>query len=205
MNSNTSTKGIVEQATVSEVNAGTATGGTGAVLFISPDAYANSSLASSTQNLATTTTKNQATSTLTTAFIPTKNHLSVDIVASTSVDAFLKMTFNGDSTGGYASRFTINGATATGYDAEKFIPFGDAGYGANNTVYIHMDIFNLSGIFKYGTWTAQTFTQGTPATGSYASGSFEYKSLSQISQMDFYYHVTGSLMATSSNFRVTGY
>lgn len=45
---NTTTKGIVEEATVAEVNAGTATGGTGAKLFITPEALSQSTYASTT-------------------------------------------------------------------------------------------------------------------------------------------------------------
>lgn len=66
----TTVKGIVEQATTAEINAGTATGGTGAKLFVSPDQLATSAPIFSGANLTNlpnpvsytngTTTKNAA-------------------------------------------------------------------------------------------------------------------------------------------------
>lgn len=50
-NADTTTKGIVEEATVAEINAGTATGGTGAKLFIQPASFAQSTYASTTYPL----------------------------------------------------------------------------------------------------------------------------------------------------------
>lgn len=47
-NANTTTKGIVEQATVDEVNSASATGGTGASLFMTPLSFSVSNFASST-------------------------------------------------------------------------------------------------------------------------------------------------------------
>lgn len=47
-NANITTKGIVEQATVDEVNSASATGGTGASLFMTPATFAVSNFASST-------------------------------------------------------------------------------------------------------------------------------------------------------------
>lgn len=47
-NANTITKGIVQQATITQLNAGTATGSTGAVLFIDPATLAVSTYASTT-------------------------------------------------------------------------------------------------------------------------------------------------------------
>ncbi|MES2060211.1 MAG: hypothetical protein V4438_04240 [Patescibacteria group bacterium] len=56
-NADYTTRGVVEQATVTELNAGTANGGTGARLFINPSDLLNSNYASSTsRSFATSTT-----------------------------------------------------------------------------------------------------------------------------------------------------
>lgn len=48
VDANETTKGIVEEATVAEINSSSATGGTGAKLFMTPYAFANSNFASTT-------------------------------------------------------------------------------------------------------------------------------------------------------------
>lgn len=54
-NADTSTKGIVEEATVPEINSHASTGGTGAKLFMTPASFAYSSFASSSVSYATST------------------------------------------------------------------------------------------------------------------------------------------------------
>ncbi len=205
-NGSLTAKGIFEEATNAETNAGTLTGATGAHLVLTPEAFANSTWASSSPaGFSTTTTVNLATTTVTSAFFPTKTHLEIDIVASSSADAYAKIILNGDSGANYATKFTVDGGVASTYSSEKFIPLGDSGNGAGGTMYAHIEIFNPSSAQKYGTYKVYTGAQGTPTAGSIREGVFTYKSNSQITQLDMYYHTAGSLVSTTTQFRIVGY
>lgn len=107
-NANTTVKGIVEQATASELSAGTATGGTGAVLFVDPSTLSQSGYASSTQVKGTITSS--ATTTL--SGLPTRDTLDIYVyfATSTPISSVMRIMFNSDM----GANYTYYGATPSG-------------------------------------------------------------------------------------------
>lgn len=84
-NANTTTKGVVEEATTAEINAGTQAGGTGAELFINPLAFSTSNFTPPSISVATTAI---------TALTVNTPSLSVPVVANNKLLVFGQMSIN---------------------------------------------------------------------------------------------------------------
>lgn len=212
-NANTTTKGIVEQATVAEVDAGTATGGTGAVLFVSPDALAVSTIASTTQTFATTSVQNLATTTIRSPLIPTKNTLMLDIVASSTgsgnADVNPRITFNGDFTATYAYDTSVNwggGSAATAATEIKPMTTGNE-ISDPHTFYVRMIVNNIVGEYKYGTYSIFETRPGTVSFGGNvtAQGIFLWKNTGRITQIDLDFGSSTVSVTAGSKFKISGY
>lgn len=166
---NATTKGIVEQATAAEITAATATGGTSAALFISPDKLAESG-AWITRTVSTTTLVSQATTTLTN--IPQGKKLSIDIsIASTTIaNDGVRIWFN-DATGGfgtttaqkYLTSTNYDGANAAGNGAANSIVLPTNAAAQNHSQFIHIDMQNGTTTLKYGMGTS-FFASSTQAS-----------------------------------------
>jgi hypothetical protein len=208
-NANKTTKGIVEQATVAEISAGTATGGTGAVLFISPDAYAASSLASTTLTVSTTSQQSLATSTVTlTSHLSNKDYIEVMFTASSSSNGQLIMWLNGDTTSAnYSSQIIqfddgvdeiVAGDTwmTLDSDAQKSSRSG------------FMRIRNISGSWKTGDVTIVSYATTTGAVANSSMSTFVWKSVDKITSISFGIRQgagVGGTLSASTTIRVTGY
>ena len=153
-NADSTTKGVVEEATASEILAGTASGSTGARLYINP-AVLMSTNASSTQIVATTSAANMSTTTL--RGIPFGNRLQISLnVASTSVQS-LRMCFNEDWGGCNASTLyqhnsVIDGVVGgSGSVGESSVLLQSAGGGGAGELIFDFTIYNATSTDKRGT------------------------------------------------------
>ena len=112
----TSVKGIIELATAAEINAGTAIGGTGASLVMTPNAFASSNFSAAVGAvilLGETTLGADATS-VTISGLSSRQFLKIVCyspgISSTGGQPFV--TFNSDSATNYAFKYTVDGAAA---------------------------------------------------------------------------------------------
>lgn len=205
-NADTGTKGCAEEATVGEIDAGTATGSTGAELFVNPALLARSIYASTTQSFSTTSAQNLATTTIPTALIPNaKDYLSVTIVASTtsSMSTNLRLIFNGDSTASYGIRTVEDGGSGSNTTAANAINFG-SGNTNQITAVIHLEVLNVVGQYKYGWYKVNRQTPSTIATGAMTEGTFIWKNTARITQLDLDTASSTSVISKGSYFLING-
>jgi len=95
---NTTTKGIVEEATVAEINSYSSTGGTGAKLFMTPAAFSVSNFASTTSSASTTQYATSASFSTTTNFTSGKTVIIMASMGSVSSGIGLYIKPSGSAT-----------------------------------------------------------------------------------------------------------
>jgi len=200
---NTTTKGIVEEATVDEINSAASIGGTGAKLFFTPQAYSYSTLASST-SIATTSNVNLGTTTLTFSK-PLYNFINIQFRASTTRDLGTSpcFYFNDESTGtNYSYRMnnlansTISGGGNDGLPKVCALntPF------AGDNLYFNLTLDNRAGFKKMGHMTFDEL-----GTGAYKeAGTFSWSNTSQITSVSFTTGSTTALFSTTTLIQVSG-
>lgn len=201
------TKGIVEEATVTEINAGTATGGTGARLFVNPNLFQYSDFASSSPVVvATTSLQTMATTTITLgANLSAKTYLEVLFQSATTSGTGANgagqtgIQFNGDTT----AKYNVTGGTG---ENQALIE----GSGATGPIMVILRIFNpQSTEIKSGVATIFRYATSTGAFSSLTSeAGFTYIGTSPISSVSFTQRGTNGVegrIATSTYIRVTGY
>lgn len=144
-NATTAVKGIVQQATTSQVNAGTATGSTGASLFISPDGLAASSLFSRKVGTTSYDTAN-ASGNLVIAHGLGRTPISVKfIVYLPFVSGGLISISNGKWDGtNYACVWNNDNGTPGAVDSGSFIAHIDYDTGKRQTATLTVDATNLT-------------------------------------------------------------
>ncbi len=208
-NADTTTKGVVEEATVAEINSGASTGGTGAKVFITPASFAQSNFASSTI-FSTTTTQGMAS---TTADFSTLTSLSkLDFwfhASSTNIQAAPNVYFNGDlGPNYYSGGFRSDEAnTGSGTDVAKgkiTIPPG-----GNNTgtaaIGLHVTVFrNSAGDWKRGTY--ELYIGEANAMSAVWEGTFIWRNNSSaITSITVDTGGSTVLFATSTTMQITGF
>lgn len=181
-NANTTTKGIVQEATVAQINAGTQTGSTGAILFMDPANYIASNYGSFVGGSTYATTSLQSLASSTLSSIPGNNNLIVTFMGSSTVtNASLDLRFNGDTSAKYVSAQTDNGGSAGSDTTSPFIPLvGTAGQNFFATI----NISNLTGSYKMGNYLLNAYdSSGNPA--HIVTGSFIWKNTAKITSITF--------------------
>lgn len=186
-NADQTTKGIVEVATTAEINAGTATGGTGAALVVTPDQLLTSTFANPIRMVATTTAQNIATSTL--EGIPLGKSLHVVFeVASTSDINYLGIWFNDKTSGwrdNYLWTYTYDGVNA-GSGSSTMIQLINGGTCPKGCKwFIDLQMNNGTSTPKMGTLTyffASTTPPAIPVIGNLGVVSFYYASTTRAVQ-----------------------
>lgn len=203
-NADTTTKGVVEEATQEEVVAGTATGGTGARLYINPSVLPTPTLA----NVATTTLVSIASTTL--SNIPAYDNLKIVIMiaSSTPISATFNYVFNGDFSAKYSYRLQYNdGGTYHTADTATNV---DRGFFRNVTgdyssQYIVMNISNMSSTTKIGTFSGISSGLPTHAVLGNFDGGFVYNTTNRINSISIWNNQTNSLMGASTTIQAYGY
>lgn len=109
-NASTTVKGIVEAATSAEITAGTATGGTGAVLAVTPDALAASTPVFNASGLTGTMKKVVSTTTPITQIVSSTAETTI---YTTSIPANMLGTSNGILIRAYTQTFNTSGSSVT--------------------------------------------------------------------------------------------
>lgn len=207
-NANTTTKGIVQEATVAQVNSATASGSTGANLFMTPADFGFSNFASSSPATFSTTTSVQiGTSTLMT--VPPKPFLQVTFYASSTPGSNgLKLYFNGDNTSTNYG-YQIRNLNSTGSTAASAVPFiqltNNLGVVEGGEFYITVNIVNVTGAHKMGNYTIAEYTQAGAASQLFGAGSFFWNSTSAISSISIAGQNLSNSIDTDLYMSVAGY
>ena len=207
-NASTVQKGIVEEATIPEINSAADTGGTGAKLFMTPQDFSNSNFASSSPAVfATTTSVAIATSTLST--IPSKTYLEVVAYASTTPTVgALRLSFNGDVTNTYNYQSeNEDGGAPTQANAQAYIDLNADGSNipAGHSFTVFIRIFNQSTTVKYGEATLIVSGEQTQGFDQVVHTSFMWKNTSSAISSISLSTVGTPLFGTNLYMRVTGY
>lgn len=157
----------------------------------------------------TTTTSNMATATIPVADMPTGNNLrlvitSPDIVGVSTTTADVLLAFDNDLT---AIKYAWLTSAASISGTQGYIRLIDANSGEKSLKYAEMNISNITGIAKMGTYfgmSTATSTNSGPATigTGYVSGRFTYNSAAKITQMDVWTSAAGSMFATGTVFSI---
>lgn len=180
-NANTTTKGLVEEATVAEIDASSSTGGTGAKLFMTPASFAVSNLATTTLAYATTSQQVLATTTLSFSTIPNGiRFLKFFYHASTSVDTSdVCLSFN--SYTGTAEYAYLGFGITTGSVGIYLSQTADdaiclfSNTAINQEFTITGELYDIPGQWKYGTLTF--------IGGGAGNASFKIKNTARITSM----------------------
>lgn len=206
-------RGVVELATSAEITAGTATGGTGAALAVTPDQLAISGI-NRISIFSTTTTANMATATIPVASMPTGNNLrfvvtAPNIVGQATTSADILMAFDGDTT---AYKYAWLSADASNSGGVGYIKLINQNSAEKSLRYAEMNISNITGIAKMGTFTgmsaATSTNSGLATIGTGANninGRFTFNATAKITQMDIWTSAFGSLFATGTRFEIFSY
>lgn len=208
---NLTTKGLVEEATLAEVNSSSATGGTGAKLFMTPSTFALSNFAS-TSPVVVATTSEQILATTTITFSSLSNNY-LELVFQTSTSSGnaadgtgkLILQFNGDAAVNYSHSNAEDGGAVSGPGATSEIAlFAQALGGGPVTSFI--TIFNNSGDIKTGYARTLKYATSTGAMSTVTETYFTYKGSGAITSASFSMRATGGgKIATSTYIRATGY
>lgn len=167
VNASTTTKGIVEEATQAEINAGTAAGGTGARLFINPSTVVGSNIVSKVANGATTYDLSTASGVQNIAHgltvAPRLVHIYIIFSdqASATTGArinFAMTTYNGTTQASlYGAHNSSNGATGNYSDhGALFKIYGDINGNKQQAGVVTVDATNI-----IITWTKTNLPTGT--------------------------------------------
>lgn len=213
---NTTTKGIVEEATTAEVTSGSSVGGTGAKLFITPSAFVASDISfyktstTSEQNLATTTLDlTNIRSGITT--IRYYFHASSTVPASASAGGtcIFFNTYTGSTDYSYTSQVVQGSDTGNLQStADDMACFTNTTPAKNIT--ITGEIHQIGGMWRHGT---ATYLDDTGATGGlYGIGGptnvniagFNWKQTVPITSISFTTQSVVAKFATSTYMEVTG-
>ncbi len=154
---NTTTKGIVEQATTAEIDAGTGTGGTSAALFMDPATFALSKYANTTVSTTTTTGTWYATTTITGLSANKIYDVSIYIGTTTlsaADDIWTNVGFNDSVLDDIVRVSSLNGLNSTNATS-KYISLNGGGTNLHLS-YINLTIDNLTGHYRSGTFQAQS-------------------------------------------------
>lgn len=199
-NASVTVKGVAEEATQAEIEAGTGAGGTAARLFMNPSTYVTSAYAQLHISTTTTLGVNYATTTIT-GLLPNKIYdvyISVGSTTPQSVGPKLGLVFNNDRLTNVRTTYINNGGGETNTDA------GYVDLSATNgisTAYMVFHIDNLTNHRKRGTFE---FTAGALASGfdlltATTLGGFEWATTTDVAISSISIGmVTGSTMASTT-------
>lgn len=154
-NASETARGIVEEATDAEVTAGTATGGTGAKLIVTPAKLATRLTALGVADwvqLGETTLSVDATSVEVASFSARKDLMIVFACRGLSAGGSPLVTFNSDGGGNYGQRYSVDFAASAAVNAQAQVNLNEGIAAGVLPCYCILNIQNdATGFRKFGT------------------------------------------------------
>lgn len=218
-NADTSTKGIVQQATNAQVlTNSTDVGSTGAIMFVTPSALNN--YTASTTYFSTTTTANMGTTSIRSFELPTQKNLRIRLTSpntvgngSTTDPVYIAFNYIQDSAGASYTGANVTAVTQTDFTRQSqalIMPnVGSGGVYDVKQKAFTLEMTNASGSPKYATFTSTTFGTSTngyhTAQSKYTLGDFVWASSTKAFSIDIWYGLQGTQFGTSTRIEIEGY